>query len=74
MTVFDIQAAALINRSPAKVQQVAEQIRELFLRTILSDQESKDATSRRTGSSLQTKIRFNKFAKLVQPIVNGTVA
>ena len=37
VTVFDIQAAALINRSPAKVQQAAEQIHELFLPTILGD-------------------------------------
>jgi 5-methylcytosine-specific restriction endonuclease McrA len=73
VTVFDIQAAALMNQSPAKVQQAAEQIRELFLFTILTDQEIKDATSRRTGSSLQTKIRFNKFATLVEPIFKGTV-
>jgi hypothetical protein len=73
VTVFDIQAAALMNQSPAKVQQAAEQIRELFLYTILTDQEIKDAISRRTGSSLQTKIRFNKFATLVEPILKGTV-
>ena len=73
VTVFDIQAAALMNQSPAKVQQAAEQIRELFLFTILTDQEIKDATSRRTGSSLQTKIRFNKFATLVETILKGTV-
>ena len=73
VTVFDIQASALMNQSPAKVQQAAEQIRELFLYSILSDQEIKDAISRRTGSSLQTKIRFNKFASLVEPMLKGIV-
>lgn len=73
VTVFDIQAAALMNQSPAKVQQTAEQIRELFLYAILSDQEIKDAISRRTGSSLQTKIRFSKFSGLVEQILKGIV-
>ncbi len=35
--VFEIQASALMNRPTAKVQQSAEQIRELFLFTMLSD-------------------------------------
>jgi 5-methylcytosine-specific restriction endonuclease McrA len=71
ITVLDIQAAALINRPPAKVQQVAEQIRELFLFTMLTDVEMQDAISRRTGSSVQTRIRFTKFRQLVDPIIDG---
>src|SRR6266403_5211495 len=54
---LDIQASALMNRSTGKVQQAAEQIRELFLFTMLTDPEMQDAISKRTGSSLQTKVR-----------------
>ena len=71
VTVLDIQAAALIDRPPAKVQQTAEQIRELFLFTMLTDAEMQDAISRRTGSTTQTKIRFTKFRQLVDPIIDG---
>ena len=71
ITVLDIQAAALVNRPPAKVQQAAEQIRELFLFTMLTDAEMQDAISRRTGSTAQTKIRFAKFRQLVDPIIDG---
>jgi hypothetical protein len=69
---LDIQASALINRSSAKVQKAAEQIRELFLFTILTDDGIKDAISKRTGSTVQTKIRWNKFRSLVDPIIDGT--
>lgn len=73
ITVLDIQAAALINRPPAKVQQTAEQIRELFLFTMLTDVEMQDAISRRTGSTAQTRIRFTKFRQLVDPIIDGAL-
>jgi len=70
---FDIQAAALMNRAPIKVQQAAEQIRELFLFTMLTDTEMQDAISKHTGSTVQTKLRFTKFCELVDPIIQGTV-
>jgi hypothetical protein len=73
VTVLDIQASALMNRPPAKVQQAAEQIRELFLFSMLTDVEMKDAISRRTGSTVQTKIRFERFRALVDPIINDTL-
>ena len=73
VTALDIQASALMNRPPAKVQQAAEQIREFFLFTMLTDVEMQDAISRRTGSTAQTKIRFAKFSKLVDPIIDGTL-
>jgi hypothetical protein len=37
VTAFDIQASALMNQPTAKVQKSAEQLRELFLFTILTD-------------------------------------
>ena len=73
VTAFDIQASALINQPPAKVQKAAEQIRELFLFTILTDIEMQDAISKRTGSTLQTKVRWTKFRELVDLILAGTL-
>ncbi len=73
VTIFDIQAAALMNRSTAKVQQAAEQIREQFLFTMLTDSELQEAISKRTGSTAQTKIRWTKFRSLVDPIIDGTI-
>jgi len=66
---LDIQASALVNQPTAKVQQSAEQIRELFLYTMLTDLEMQDAISKRTGSTLQTKIRWTKFRSLVDPVI-----
>jgi Protein of unknown function DUF262/HNH endonuclease len=73
VTALDIQAAALMNRPPAKVQLAAEQIRELFLFTMLTDVEMQDAISRRTGSTVQTKIRFTKFKTLVDALLDGVL-
>ena len=73
ITALDIQFAALMNRPAAKVQQVAEQIRELFLFTMLTDSEMQDAISKRTGSTAQTVIRWTKFRKLVDPIIDGAL-
>jgi hypothetical protein len=73
VTALDIQAAALMNKPPAKVQLAAEQIRELFLFTMLTDVEMQDAISRRTGSTVQTKIRFTKFKALVDAILDGVL-
>jgi hypothetical protein len=70
---LDIQASALMGRPNNKVQQTAEQIRELFLFTMLTDLEMQDAISRRTGSTSQTKIRWTKFGALVDPIIDGTM-
>lgn len=73
VTTFDIQAAALMNRPPAKVQKAAEQIRELFIFTMLTDPEMQDAISKRTGSTVQTNLRWKKFKEMVAPIIEGTL-
>jgi 5-methylcytosine-specific restriction endonuclease McrA len=70
---LDIQASALMNQPTGKVQQAAEQIRELFLFTMLTDAEMQDAISKRTGSTSQTKLRWTKFRSLVAPIIDGTL-
>jgi hypothetical protein len=73
VTALDIQASALMNRSPVKVQKSAEQIRELFLFTLLTDTEMRDSISKRTASSAQTRVRWTKFRQLVDPIIDGTI-
>lgn len=70
---LDIQASALMGRPTGQVQRAAEQIRELFLFTLLTDTEMQDAISKRTGSTLHTKFRWTKFRSLVDPIIDGTV-
>jgi 5-methylcytosine-specific restriction endonuclease McrA len=70
---LDIQASALMGRSTIKVQQAAEQIRELFLFTLLTDTEMQDAISKRTGSTVQTKLRWTKFRASVDPIIDGSM-
>jgi hypothetical protein len=70
---FDIQASALMNQPPAKVQKAAEQIREQFLFTLLTDAEMQDAISKRTGSTSQTKVRWTKFRNVIGPVIEGTL-
>ena len=40
---------------------------------MLTDTTMQDAISKRTGSTVQTKLRFTKFRELVDPIIEGTV-
>lgn len=72
VTALDIQAGALWNQPTMKVQRVAEQLRELFLYTLLTDAELKLSITKATGSAVQTKIRWNKFRSLAEPIIAGT--
>jgi hypothetical protein len=73
VAALDIQASALVNQPIAKVQKAAEQIRELFLFTILTDNEMQEAISKATSSKPQTTIRWTKFRGLVDPIVSDTL-
>ncbi len=73
VAAFDIQAAALVGKSPAKVQAVAEQIREQYLSCILSDAILQSAISKQTGGTSQTKYRWTAFKTVVEPIIDGTV-
>jgi hypothetical protein len=72
VTAFDIQASALMNQHPMRVQRSAEQIKELFLFTWLTDTDIQAATTKATGSAVQTKIRWTRFRTLVEPIIGGT--
>ena len=72
VTAFDIQASALWSQPTTSVQRVAEQIRELFLFTLLTDVELQMSTTRATGSAPATKMRWTKFRLLAEPIITGT--
>jgi hypothetical protein len=72
-TAFDIQASAMMRQNPAKVQKAAEQIREQFLFTLLTDTEIQDAISKHTGATLPTKIRWTKFRQLITPMIEGAL-
>jgi 5-methylcytosine-specific restriction endonuclease McrA len=56
-----------------KVQRAAEQLRELFLFTLLTDADLQTAITKATGSATQTKMRWMKFRQLAEPIISGTV-
>jgi hypothetical protein len=73
VTAFDIQASALLNLPSMRVQRAAEQIRELFLFTLLTDAELQTSITKATGSAVQTKTRWTKFSALVEPIITGTL-
>lgn len=71
VAALDIQASALVGKPPAKVQLAAEQIREQYLFSILTDLQLQSAISKRTGGTTQTKLRWNAFKVLVDPIIDG---
>ena len=52
---------------------MAEQIRELFLFTLLTDAVLQTSITKATGSAVQTKTRWTKFRLLAEPIISGTV-
>ena len=72
VTAFDIQASALWNQPTVKVQRAAEQIRELFLFTLLTDADLQTSITKATGSAIQTKTRWTKFRLLAEPMIAGT--
>jgi hypothetical protein len=72
VTALDIQAGALWNKPNMSVQRVAEQLRELFLYTLLTDADLQLSITKATGSAAQTKIRWNNFRLLAEPIIDGT--
>src|SRR5262249_1842849 len=73
VTAFDIQASALWDQSAIRVQRSAEQIREWFLFTLLTDADIRTSITKATGSAAQTKVRWTKFRARVDPIISGTV-
>jgi hypothetical protein len=73
IAALDIQASALMHQPPAKIQTAAEQIREQFLLSLLTNHELQDAISGHTAGTKPTRLRWTEFRRLVQPIVDGTI-
>ena len=74
ISAFDIQAAALLGHTPAKVQMAAEQIREAYIFYLLTNPQVRLAISHRTASKAPTKSRWFGFKAEVQYILNQIVA
>ena len=74
ISAFDIQASALLGYPSAKVQMVAEQIREAYIFYLLTNQQVRLAISRQTASKAATKLRWIVFKAEVQSILNPMVA
>jgi hypothetical protein len=73
VAALDIQAGALVGKPTAKVQATAEQIREQYLFSLLTDEVLQSAISKQTGGTTQTKYRWNTFKTVVEPIIEGTI-
>ena len=73
VAAFDIQAAALVGKPTAKVQAAAEQIREHYLFSLLTDPMLEAAISKSAGGTSQTKYRWTALKALVEPVIDGQV-
>jgi Protein of unknown function DUF262/HNH endonuclease len=73
ISAFDIQASALIGYAPAKIQALAEQIREAYIFYILTNPQVRLAISRRPADRAATKLRWFGFKNEVQNILNNVV-
>lgn len=73
VAAFDIQASALVGKPTAKVQAVAEQIREHYLFLLLTDPMLQAAISKSAGASMQTNYRWKALKNVVEPAIDGQV-
>lgn len=72
ISALDIQASALIGYPPAKVQLLAEQIREAYVFYLLTNPQVRLAISRQPATKSATKLRWFGFKAEVQRIFNKT--
>ncbi|MCU1256740.1 MAG: hypothetical protein JWM83_3039 [Candidatus Angelobacter sp.] len=73
VAALDIQASALVGKPIGKVQAAAEQIREQYLFSLLTDPMLQAAISKQTGGTIQTKYRWTALRSLVEPIIDGYI-
>lgn len=73
IAALEIQASALFGQDPAKVQRVADQIREYFLLLLLTDRNIQEAISVGTGGSAPTKLRWTAFKSAIQPLLDNVL-
>jgi hypothetical protein len=70
---LEIQASALLGQDPAKVQVVADQIREYYLFLLLTDRNIQEATKEGTSASAPTKLRWTALKSLIQPLLDNVL-
>jgi hypothetical protein len=73
IAALEIQASALFGQDPAKVQRVADQIRESFLFLFLTDRNIQETISVGTGGSAPTKLRWTAFKTAIQPLLDNVL-
>jgi 5-methylcytosine-specific restriction endonuclease McrA len=72
ISALDIQAAAVMRQHPAKIQNAAEQIRELYTYYLLTQPQVRLAISRQPAGTAATKLRWTGFKAEVAKILDGT--
>ncbi len=65
IAALEIQASALLGCDAARVQKVADQIREQFVALLLTNEEICKAISQATNTLVHTKIRWTLFASQI---------
>ncbi|HEX4080085.1 MAG TPA: DUF262 domain-containing protein [Rhizomicrobium sp.] len=73
IAALEIQASALLDQDPARVQKVADQIQEHFLFMLLTDKAVQEAISQATGGRVPTKLRWTALRSVIQPLLDGVV-
>jgi len=73
IAALEIQASALLEQDPVRVQKVADQIQEHFLFLLLTNKAVQEAISQWTSGSAQTKLRWTAFKSAVQPLLDKVV-
>jgi hypothetical protein len=73
IAALEIQASALLGHDPTRVQRVADQIQEHFLFLLLTDKSVQGAISQATGGTVATKLRWNAFRSVIQPLLDNSV-
>ncbi|MBV9708674.1 MAG: DUF262 domain-containing protein, partial [Chloroflexi bacterium] len=71
ISAFDIQASALMTRSPDTVQRVADQIEEAFIFFLLTKPQIRLAISRQPAGKFATKLRWSSFRAEVEKILSS---
>jgi hypothetical protein len=72
ISALDIQTAALWGQVPGMVQVAAEQIREMYVFYLLTEQKVRLAISRQPAANAATRIRWTGFKAHVQTILDAT--
>jgi hypothetical protein len=72
VSALDIQASAMIGQNPAKVQAVAEQLKEAYLLYLLSNRQVGEAITQRPAGASATRTRCLGYKAQVQEILGST--